>query len=411
MSPIEQLRRSCKLKSYSLLFDGSHTYIGDNNVILTVTEEDTVAGHPKGQVHRVKLAGVDHKGWVVNGDARKCMRCKKKSFGMFTWKHHCRLCGDVVCGSCSNKSLNLNTVNHPLGKLEDGKSRVCKCCYKDHKEKQNHEKDNSNAMNDTGDNIWRDSVSNSDITTTTVSSIKTTPKSEKKAIGVHTDKENATNGILPPDTVAPALASSLASSFNSVASSIAASPIPDGLPVLANEQQAPTPNPKTKLSVTMARSPLASMSISSTTTNNNSNSGRPPLAPKSILKNKSTAAIIPAATAKQPTKENSYSPNTRAILNSLESEGQWDRDDDGISTPGSVLTPERATSHKKNLATTTPSSAAGGDKYFFTPSSHIKSTNGTNNKFIITTPLSPNSLLLANTKANQSSYSPESPNK
>ena len=88
-----------------------------------------------------------------------------------------------------------------------------------------------------------------------------------------------------------------------------------------------------------------------------------------------------------------------------------DRDDDGISTPGSVLTPERATSHKKNLATTTPSSAAGGDKYFFTPSSHIKSTNGTNNKFIITTPLSPNSLLLANTKANQSSYSPESPNK
>ena len=40
--------------------------------------------------------------WVPDGKAESCMRCGR-TFGWRRRRHHCRLCGRCVCGSCSGK--------------------------------------------------------------------------------------------------------------------------------------------------------------------------------------------------------------------------------------------------------------------------------------------------------------------
>lgn len=39
--------------------------------------------------------------WVPDSKAARCMRCQN-AFGLLLRKHHCRLCGHVVCWECSN---------------------------------------------------------------------------------------------------------------------------------------------------------------------------------------------------------------------------------------------------------------------------------------------------------------------
>lgn len=76
---------------------------GQPDVLLRIANEDTcvVPGEPLSStvVHRVLLTGAHmyrDVAWVVDADAKICMSCHKKRFGMFTWKHHCRLCGNIV---------------------------------------------------------------------------------------------------------------------------------------------------------------------------------------------------------------------------------------------------------------------------------------------------------------------------
>jgi len=60
--------------------------------------------------------------WVPDGDASTCMHCRKSQFTLINRRHHCRKCGAVVCGPCSNKRFLLpNQSSKPL--------RVCLSCY------------------------------------------------------------------------------------------------------------------------------------------------------------------------------------------------------------------------------------------------------------------------------------------
>lgn len=60
--------------------------------------------------------------WVPDGEATVCMHCKKTQFTLINRRHHCRKCGAVVCGPCSNKRFLLpNQSSKPL--------RVCLSCY------------------------------------------------------------------------------------------------------------------------------------------------------------------------------------------------------------------------------------------------------------------------------------------
>ncbi|XP_076257835.1 pleckstrin homology and FYVE domain containing family member rush hour isoform X1 [Rhynchophorus ferrugineus] len=60
--------------------------------------------------------------WVPDVEAPVCMHCKKTQFTLINRRHHCRKCGSVVCGPCSNKRFLLpNQSSKPL--------RVCLQCY------------------------------------------------------------------------------------------------------------------------------------------------------------------------------------------------------------------------------------------------------------------------------------------
>ncbi|XP_044735597.1 pleckstrin homology domain-containing family F member 2 isoform X2 [Chrysoperla carnea] len=60
--------------------------------------------------------------WVPDNEATICMHCKKTQFTVLNRRHHCRKCGGVVCGPCSNKRFLLpNQSSKPL--------RVCLQCY------------------------------------------------------------------------------------------------------------------------------------------------------------------------------------------------------------------------------------------------------------------------------------------
>ncbi|GAB6018414.1 Pleckstrin y domain-containing F member 1 [Chamberlinius hualienensis] len=73
--------------------------------------------------HSGKKAKTEHAAvWVPDAEASVCMHCKKTPFTMISRRHHCRKCGLVVCGPCSNKKFLLpNQSSKPL--------RVCLTCY------------------------------------------------------------------------------------------------------------------------------------------------------------------------------------------------------------------------------------------------------------------------------------------
>lgn len=60
--------------------------------------------------------------WVPDSEATVCMRCQKIKFTPVSRRHHCRKCGFVVCGPCSEKKFLLpSQSSKPV--------RVCEFCY------------------------------------------------------------------------------------------------------------------------------------------------------------------------------------------------------------------------------------------------------------------------------------------
>ncbi|XP_022650017.1 pleckstrin homology domain-containing family F member 1 homolog isoform X2 [Varroa jacobsoni] len=60
--------------------------------------------------------------WVPDSDAGKCMVCKETKFTLLNRRHHCRKCGCVVCGNCSQHKFMLPAQSSkPL--------RVCDSCF------------------------------------------------------------------------------------------------------------------------------------------------------------------------------------------------------------------------------------------------------------------------------------------
>ena len=39
--------------------------------------------------------------WKKDSEQKRCMKCSRE-FNIRYRKHHCRLCGDIICKSCSN---------------------------------------------------------------------------------------------------------------------------------------------------------------------------------------------------------------------------------------------------------------------------------------------------------------------
>lgn len=63
--------------------------------------------------------------WVPDSRADRCACCNEQ-FGIWRRKHHCRLCGQVVCWSCSSKTFLI--ASYEEGE-EDRPARSCDVCY------------------------------------------------------------------------------------------------------------------------------------------------------------------------------------------------------------------------------------------------------------------------------------------
>ncbi|XP_015120679.1 uncharacterized protein LOC107043630 [Diachasma alloeum] len=62
--------------------------------------------------------------WIPNDKARECSCCRNVIFSMFNRRHHCRRCGRVVCGSCSNQRMMV------AGYANSVRVRICNDCKK-----------------------------------------------------------------------------------------------------------------------------------------------------------------------------------------------------------------------------------------------------------------------------------------
>ena len=95
--------------------------------ISRVDNEQFIIGGEKVRVHRCFVETRDsgeykNVGWVVDVGVSKCMMCAR-AFGMLTYRHHCRSCGNVICHSCSPY---LHEVMELPGQ---GPQRLCMLCY------------------------------------------------------------------------------------------------------------------------------------------------------------------------------------------------------------------------------------------------------------------------------------------
>ncbi|KAE9551496.1 hypothetical protein FO519_005290 [Halicephalobus sp. NKZ332] len=77
-------------------------------------------------VHEVikngKRPASDHAAvWIPDSEAAECMCCHASTFTVINRRHHCRSCGNVICGNCSTHKLLLPVNKHPV--------RVCDTCY------------------------------------------------------------------------------------------------------------------------------------------------------------------------------------------------------------------------------------------------------------------------------------------
>jgi len=69
-----------------------------------------------------------------------CHVCKKE-FGLFNRKHHCRACGEAVCGGCSanKKEVKVSLWGNEKGKVDPkSKKRVCDLCFRGEKIVEQH---------------------------------------------------------------------------------------------------------------------------------------------------------------------------------------------------------------------------------------------------------------------------------
>lgn len=72
--------------------------------------------------------------WVDDSLVHNCQKCDVE-FSFFRRKHHCRNCGRIFCGDCSNHfikldhALNVNTESQIFSAFYSDKERVCRPCY------------------------------------------------------------------------------------------------------------------------------------------------------------------------------------------------------------------------------------------------------------------------------------------
>lgn len=125
IKPIFILKKDYKSgrRPSKLVPDALDVYIDD------IVEESIIDINTKNKiiVNRIFVGSNDggnytNVGWLLNDDIHYCMLCRT-SFGMFTYKHHCKACGNIVCQACSENRAYIFEIQS-LGMF-----RTCNLCY------------------------------------------------------------------------------------------------------------------------------------------------------------------------------------------------------------------------------------------------------------------------------------------
>jgi hypothetical protein len=119
MSAIAQLSNYAKISAEELkrlISGGLHD--------IRITQEDIWVAGSKRCIHRIHSVNTEYRdvGWVLDEDSNNCMICSKE-FWLFVSKHHCRLCGNLICATCTESEVLVKEL--PL----DGPQKACAMCY------------------------------------------------------------------------------------------------------------------------------------------------------------------------------------------------------------------------------------------------------------------------------------------
>ncbi|GMF26226.1 unnamed protein product [Phytophthora fragariaefolia] len=91
----------------------------------------------KAQLKMLMAKVADPPVWVPDSERTECMECHKKFSGLGARRHHCRMCGRVLCSACSACHVRAKKLPFPArrrgkkNKAEKGSAntRVCNMCY------------------------------------------------------------------------------------------------------------------------------------------------------------------------------------------------------------------------------------------------------------------------------------------
>ena len=113
-------------KSRTIASDKSRLIDDDTTGPLTLTRELSERGQPASKKHSRLLSlalgtgGQGRVGWLPDKGVKNCCICSA-AFTLVHRRHHCRSCGRVVCGPCSDYKLDIAGHSKP--------KRVCIDCY------------------------------------------------------------------------------------------------------------------------------------------------------------------------------------------------------------------------------------------------------------------------------------------
>lgn len=91
---------------------------------IRITQEEVWVAGEKRCIHRIypTISEYTDVGWVLDEDSNICMICSKE-FWFFVTRHHCRICGNIICSSCSISEVQVKEL--PI----DGPQKACSMCY------------------------------------------------------------------------------------------------------------------------------------------------------------------------------------------------------------------------------------------------------------------------------------------
>jgi 1-phosphatidylinositol-3-phosphate 5-kinase len=92
--------------------------------LLPVLIDEELAAAPKAEVVKKEEAAADkqNKFWMPDRFCKVCYGCEE-AFTMYRRRHHCRMCGQIFCNSCSSFYIDGKMFNTP------GLVRACRLCY------------------------------------------------------------------------------------------------------------------------------------------------------------------------------------------------------------------------------------------------------------------------------------------